>query len=188
MTPPSFSRLLLVPVALLVLLAFGLAAVLGTVFGERATHYLVRQLVAQAGATVQERLHHHLQEPLRLNQRNVQAFASGEVLAADLFRRPEDWFFPQQTQFPSIDDVYFADAQGAIAGIDKTAGQWVLKLTTDFPQRRFYALDGHGRRWGELATGTYDARTRDWYRLAREAGRPIWSEPYALQNKQAMGT
>lgn len=183
----AFSRILLKPVALMVVLAFGLAALLGTLYGERATHYLVQQLVAQSTDGLRSHLQRFLEKPHLVSAVNADAMRFGEIDPEGLFRKPEEWFFRQHHQFPEIDDVYFGRRDGAIVGIDRTGGQLVLKITTRFPERSFFALDAFGRRWGEVASGSYDARQRDWYKLAVARGKPVWSDVYVLQNKPGLG-
>jgi sigma-B regulation protein RsbU (phosphoserine phosphatase) len=38
--------------------------------------------------------------------------------------------------------------------------------------------DGGALKVKDLALGGYDYPTRDWYRLPRDLGEPLWSEPY----------
>lgn len=183
----SFSRQLLPPVIALVVLAFGLAALIGTVYGARATEFLVQQVVAKATEGQRLHLQRFLESPQLLVRINADAVHTGEIDAPRLFAKPEEWFLERHRQFPSVDDIYFGQADGAIVGVDKVKGGHVLKLTTSLLQRSFFELDETGQRGPGVDGGAYDARARGWFKTAMDKGGPVWSEVYTLLNRGELG-
>ncbi|MEK8034681.1 response regulator [Ideonella sp. DXS29W] len=183
----SFSRQLLWPVGGLVVLTFGIASLLGSVFGSNATHFLVQKIVSQANEGLETHLRRYLEKPHLLTRINADALHSGQITTSSLFAAPEHWFADQQQQFPEVDDIYFGRADGAIVGIDKVRGRSVLKLTTAFPRREFFELDDQGRRGPAVRSEDYDATQRNWYRAAITKAGPVWSDVYVLLNRGELG-
>ena len=179
--------MLFAPVLAMVIVAFALAALLGALFGTRATHYLVQQLVAKSTDSLQAHLQRFLEKPHLAARVNADAMSSGQVDVHSLFHRPERWFLERHQQFPEVDDIYFGRTDGAIVGVDKLADRRVLKITTEFPRRSFFELDREGRRGSVVGGGNYDATQRGWYRTAVGTKGPVWSDIYVLQNRGELG-
>lgn len=180
-------NVLLLPVLLLVGLGVLVTACLGYVYGQRATDELIEKLVAEATAGLHTHLRRFLEPAQVLAASNADALQAGAVDARALFERPEAWFVPQHRRFTTVDDIYFGRSDGAIVGVDRVGDQLTLKITTAFPVRSFFPLDAEGRRGPVARTGSYDATQRDWYRAALQAGAPVWSPVYLLQNKAELG-
>lgn len=181
---------LIVPFVLQMVLVAGLVGYLSYRNGEEAVNEVARQLRREINARIEQRVYTFLETPPRINQSNANALQQGWVNATN--QSQLEYYFWQQLQiYPSVSSIYFGNTAGGLvnAGREGAAGAQYTIITDEFTKGPFhkYAVDGQGRRTGELTTvPDFDARTRPWYTNAVEKNKAVWSQVYILFTGQDM--
>jgi len=176
---------------LLLLLTLAPLAVVVTVFGvltfrtgRESVHYLTGR-VAMEGA---ERIELHVEEFLRstqlINTLNARDVRQGHLDPSDQ-QQMEDHFRRQIPIFPQVSSIYFGNTAGGLVGAGIEDGTRYITGTDGYAAGSFYkrrvSTDSDLEASAPLATiPGFDARTREWFTDAIDAGTATWSEAYVL--------
>jgi PAS domain S-box-containing protein len=175
---------LILPFALQTLATVGLVGYFSFKNGQQTVNDLSSQLRRGITNRIEEKLKTYTEMPHTINRFNAIAFAEGSI---DVDNVEGEYQFWQQTlMFPSTSLIYCgSDQSGAVLGTGRLAGENSLQLwesnatTQNIPH--FYSLNSQGQRDRLLGKDTkrFDARQRPWYKAAKAASQPTWSEIYA---------
>ncbi len=180
---PSFpNRLPLrtVIVLLFILLAVLPAALIG-LFSYRASREAIGELSLslreEIVSRVDERVGHFLDSAARLNQSNLVAARQGLLHLED----PDSaarFFRKEESQAEWVGTVAFANAAGEFVGANRAENYVVIadRRMTGGAIRRFES-DAEGNRSSRILSDHpgYDARSRNWYLTALNAGGATWT-------------
>lgn len=175
------------PFAALVIVGFCIFAYIAYNGAKDSVEILVTKLAKNSSDNIKSHLDLLLDEAQDAAQINALSTASGQLTLKYIFEKPEVVFLTQHKKFHNIDDTYFGRYDGAIVGVDKETDKYLLKITTNFPNRDFIELDENGSRGSVVKTNTYDATSRDWFKLAKEKNSSVWSNVYIFKNKGKLG-
>lgn len=153
---------------------------------QQAILALVTQLHREVATRILGELEVYLDTPHKVNQINASALRLGQLNPAalpDLQRH----FWEQIQIFDAVSAVAFAGETGDYVGITRLAdGSPTLELKNSriSPHKFFYQLDPNGdRRDPPLCHHeNYDAGDREWYQIAKKAGKATWSPVYKYTN------
>ena len=175
---------LLVPVVL----AVGTTGLVSYGYGQRAIRQLVRQLQLEVSDSVFEQLQAYLQMPHTVNQLNVDALQSG-LLDPDDIDALEGHFWRQLRVIEPASFIQLGRADGFFVGVERVGGG-VYHVEVTNPEgtgKGVYLADSRGRHSQQLSfVDGYDARSRPWFRAARDAGGPAWSPIYQFSSRKAV--
>jgi hypothetical protein len=175
---------LILPFALQTVAIVGLVGYFSFRNGQQTVNDLSSQLRRGITNRIEEKLKTYTEMPHTINRFNAIAFAEGSIDVDNV--KGEYQFWQQTLMFPSTSLIYCGSNQsGAVLGTGRLAGENSLQLwesnatTQNIPH--FYSLNSQGQRDRLLGKDTkrFDARLRPWYKAARAAGQPTWSEIYA---------
>ena len=175
---------LIVPFVLQTVMTVGLVGYLSFRNGQKAVQDITSQLRSELTTHTKQQLESYVKTPGLINQLNVTALTRGEI---DIINtKGEANFWQQAKLFPSTSFVYCGSEQGGeFFGVSRgpNPGQALqVAIVNASTGHRFYyyGADSSGNRTSLIQKGAavYDARSRPWYRAARTAGGPSWSEIY----------
>lgn len=175
---------LILPFVLQILGAVGLVGYLSFRNGQRAVNDLASQLRSELTARIQQQIQSYVETPFLINQINATAFAQGDIQVAQA--QGEYLLWQQANTFPSTNLIYCGtEADGAFLGVGHTGEDTVaIGLQISSPATnyylKYYTLNSQGRRavFQQTSDRPYDPRVRPWYKAAKAAGKPTWSEIY----------
>ncbi len=173
----SLRTMLLLPFVILMVLAVGATGYLAFQGGQTSVNDVTAQLSAEIVARIELRLDGYLQQPHLINQLNAVAMTENGVNPDDLDHLAH--FLWQRGQvFRGIGSIGFANARGEVVSVNEPENYIALSSQTlTGGAIRRYAPDAQGYRSEQILSENpnYDARTREWYRQAVAADRPIWA-------------
>jgi PAS domain S-box-containing protein len=167
-------------VLLFVLLAVLPASLVGYISyrnGREAAGELSRVLRGEIVARVAQRLDAFLESTARLNRFNITAAEEGVLRLGDPDAAAR-FFWRQEGLAEGVGTVGFANAAGELTGVNRAERYVVLsaRRVTGGSIRRYAAGPEGGRTANVLSDRPYyDARTRNWFLTAVNAGRPTWT-------------
>ncbi len=183
----KLNSLLVIPFIIISIIYFISITYLSYSNSKTSNKLFVNQLIAKSSENIKLTMEKYFEKPHIVTQINADAFAMGEITTHSLFEEPEEYFFKQQKQFPTINDVYFGTKDGHILGIDNNKGKYLLKISHTVPNRNFYTIGKNNKRDKLVKTNTYDSTKRGWFKKAVKFKTPIWSNIYVLKNKNKLG-
>ena len=175
---------LVLPFIVQIVAASGLVGYFSFRSGEQAVNEVAGQLRNELTNRINEKLVSYAEIPHTINRLNASAVAQGDI---DILNGTGEYRFWEQMQiYPDISYVYCGDENGAFMGIARYMEQDQLKLRLQFVNpstefiRKSIELDSQGNYLGKTSTFTkpYDPRLRPWYKAAKAARKPVWSEIY----------
>ena len=167
---------LVVPFVLQIFVAVGLVGYLSFRNGQKAVNNVASQLRREVAARVQVHLTSYLAKPHLIEQIHINTIRQ-KLLDPTNFQQMEGYFWQQSQSLSSnIGTIAFANSKGEFVGANKPEGYTVIANETTGKAIRRYAVDNQGNRIKLIKEKpNYDARTRDWYKAAVQAGGPTWS-------------
>jgi two-component system, sensor histidine kinase ChiS len=167
---------LVVPFVLQIFVAVGLVGYLSFRNGQKAVNNVANQLRREVAARVQVNLTSYLAKPHLIEQIHINTIRQ-KLLDPSNFQQMESYFWQQsQSLDPNIGTIAFANPKGEFVGANKPEGYTVIANEATGNAIRRYAVDNQGNRIKLIKEKpNYDARTRDWYKAAVQAGGPTWS-------------
>lgn len=123
-----------------------------------------------------------LHEPQHLNQINHKLIEAGVIDLKDANARNRFFVSVIGSQDPYLYSFSYGSETGEYYGARRTAGGDIEIIRNDEKtghQSWYYSVNDDGSA-GKLVskTDTFDPRTRDWYKAAKAAGKPVFSSPY----------
>ena len=167
---------LVIPFVLQIVAAVGLVGYLSFRNGEKAVNNVASQLRREVAARVQVHLTSYLAKPHLIEQIHINTICQ-KLLDPSNFQQMEGYFWQQsQSLNANIGTIAFANSKGEFVGTNKPEGYTVIAQEETGNVIRRYAVDNQGNRIKLIKEKpNYDARTRDWYKAAVQAGGPTWS-------------
>ena len=179
---------LIVPFVTQIFAAVGLVGYLSFRNGQQAVRELASQLRQKLSDRIEQQLETYIQSPQIILELDTNALSQGAI---DLERArgiPQLW--QQMVLFPYISNIYCGgEKQGEFMGIARFEDSNTL-IYSEINQgnnyvRTYYYLDSQGNKTAfdrnnpsSIKTSAYDPRVRPWYKLAKEKGQTVWTEPY----------
>jgi HAMP domain-containing protein len=149
--------------------------------GQEAVGAVLKEMRTETLERVHEQLTRHIDEPLRLNQLNVDAWQAGLLNLSDPIKR-ERQFVNHLQAFPDAAMTFVGLSDGSFYGARrKTSGEvQVVRNNQQTSGASWYyniSEQGDGLEVQERFPN-FDARTRPWYLAAEMTGKPIFSGVY----------
>ncbi|WP_228049998.1 PAS domain S-box protein [Tychonema sp. LEGE 06208] len=167
--------------------AVGIVGYLSFRNGERAVEEVALKSIAQTGNRVEEQLTAVVENTHWVNQLNASAIERAELNLELGQAQPggEKFLWQQMRSFKSIQWISLGSQKtGEYLGIKRNPKDNSLQIvaankSTNY-QNIYYTTDKQGTRTAKLKAepGTYDARSRPWYKEAVAANKPIWTSIY----------
>jgi len=172
---------LTVPFVLQTVAAVSLVGYLSFINGQKAVQELVNSLQDEISDRIQEHLTDYLEKPHTIARLNAGAAQLGKLHPADL-PATQRYFWQQMQIFSSVRDIYLGSKEGVFIGVRREeSGQFVARITENFPQRSYYALDDQGNPTNLSSfEPNYDPRVRPWYISATAEKKLVWTEIYTF--------
>lgn len=180
---PTLSIRRTVPLAILVplLTSVGIIGYISFYNGQKTVKTLTSRLSESAASKVKERLNYYLQTPHNINQSNANAIELGQLN----WRDPailDRYYRAQSRLFPDVDAIELGyEETGDLRQVLRTDDnklQMVLRDQTTNGAINTFELNSDDTLGRQLSsTPDYDARKRDWYKIAVEKGKPVWTPP-----------
>jgi len=149
--------------------------------GQEAVGAVLKEMREEVQEHVHEQLSQHMDEPLRLNNLNVDAWHAGLLNLSDPVQR-ERHFVNHLQAFPDAAMTFVGLSEGGFYGARRKASgevQVVKNNQETGGASWYYSISdqGNGVERQEVFP-SFDARTRPWYQAAQMARKPIISEVY----------
>ena len=120
--------------------------------------------------------------------------AESRVIASDDFEQLEKLLFQQLQIAPQFSGVFYGNEAGSFVYVmrSKGPGPYRTKIVTFEGDERSTELTWRNNKYEIVAQrpdpeDTFDARTRLWYKTAKEQGKNIWTDPYIFFTSQMPG-
>jgi diguanylate cyclase (GGDEF)-like protein len=176
---------LTIPFVVQVVAVVGVVGYLSFKNGQLTVKTLASQLRTELTARIIQQIGATIERPYVVNQINANLFLQGDI---DVLAEKGVHQFWQQAQiFPSTNLNYCAtEAEGAFLGVGRSQGgighslqAYVANPETE-RYMHYYEIDSTGKRsfLRSKDNEIYDPRQRPWYKIAKNEGRPIWSNIY----------
>ncbi len=149
--------------------------------GQEAVGAVLGEMREQILGQVHEQLKRHIEEPLRLNELNVNAWHAGILVFSDPVGR-ERQFVSHLKVFPDAAMTYIGLSNGDFYGARRqTAGGFqVVRNSQETGGASWYysvSEQGDGVQLQDVFPN-FDPRIRPWYQVAQEARKPVFSGVY----------
>lgn len=178
----SLRSALVIPFVLEIFIAVGLTGYISLRNGRDAVNDVASQLRQEISSRIRERLADHSEIPHLINQINADAVRRGDIKTQD--PASERYLWQQIQHLENMTWLYFGAAEnGAFIGVKQDAENPVQVVVND-PSTNFfgeyYNLDRNGQRreLAQINRRKYDARTRPFFKAAKDAGKAVWSNIY----------
>ncbi|MGK7900783.1 MAG: adenylate/guanylate cyclase domain-containing protein [Hormoscilla sp.] len=181
--------ILVVPFVVQIVGAVGLTGWLSWRNGQAAVNELVRQLMAEVAADVEQHVQTFADTPHLFLQINRVAIETGHLDLED-FPALERYFWHQIQLSEAVPYIYFGNERGEFIGVrQEPDGTTTLRIKdkSTAPNRNIYQLDRLGNRIDLINSFEYDPRPRPWYEAAVAAGKATWSPIYVFAASQTLG-
>ncbi|MBM0741603.1 response regulator [Phormidium sp. CLA17] len=184
----SLRSLLIIPFVLQIFAAVGLTGYISLKNGQKAVNDVASQLRHEMGDRLNLQVLNYLEKPYIAGQVIVAAAEEGQLDLSDFTKLERTlWRLVSQN---TLEDVQIGLFDGTNIALDTTLNDGIVSRLSDkarLPQRRFYKLDKQGQRIALLKTqAKFDPRTRPWYQVVQESGKPAWTDkPYVSSSYQS---
>ncbi len=174
---------LIVPFVLQIVGTVGLVGYLSFRNGQDAVNEVAAKLRSEISDRVKQYLETYLKTHHLVNRINVDAVRLGQLDLEDL-PAIERHIFALLQNFNSIEGILIGNERGDFRGVTRSPRLRLLKSAPfDTSQIYDYAVDSNGNLLILLDKFRMpNVRQRPWYRLAVEAGKPVWSPVFLLGN------
>lgn len=177
---------LVIPFVVQLITTVGLVGYLSFLNGQKAVNDLADQLNTQISSRIEQHVMDYLnksQNTLLLTNMSVK---SGNLNLKDFTGlRRYFWQVVHQGDFEGY--FLYGNEQGEFVGVeyqDNGTVQLKIRTKTIEPLRQTYLLDEQGEPKKLLTTAKYDTTTRPWYKAAKRAKKPTWSEIYPFFSRK----
>ncbi|NJO20654.1 MAG: HAMP domain-containing protein, partial [Spirulinaceae cyanobacterium RM2_2_10] len=178
---------IVVPLALQILLAVGIAGWLSFRNGQRAVNMLASRLSEEAGDHIRQNVQHYLSTSQLFLEINAAAVQTGQLDVSN-FAALEAYFWQQTQITPDMTTLYFGSTTGDFLQIEQGERPTVsIRTAATAPNWEIYALDAEGQRGDRLQSGRYEPRERPWYQAALRDDRLTWSPIYTFTEPPVLG-
>ena len=175
----SLHRLIVVPFTLLIVIGGTFSGYLSYRGGQTEVNALTVRLLSEVGRHIDARLADFLKLPPAIAQINSNLFYRG-LLNAQRLPEIERNFFDHLRQY-RVRGIFFGDAQGrGVAVFQKDDASLESRVIQDPPIRRFFDLDGMGKRLALRQETAWDPRVRPWYVGSKGQDGTLWSSVYTF--------
>lgn len=177
----SLRSLLIFPFVLQIFVAVGLTGYISLRNGQKAVNDVASQLRHEMSDRLNLQVLNYLEKPYVASQVIVAAAQEGQLDLTNFTKLERTlWRLISQN---TLEDVQIGLSDGTNIALEATLKDGIVSRISDkarFPQRQFYKLDHQGQRIALLKTqAEFDPRTRPWYQVVQEAGKPAWTpQPY----------
>ncbi|MBK6604717.1 MAG: response regulator [Leptospiraceae bacterium] len=96
---------------------------------------------------------------------NSQSVKNGQFQSGRNINYPQ-YFLEQIQNYSDINDIFYADKNGIIHGIERQGGDFIFRETNEKKIRFFYHLDSKGVKQNLIKTQEYDTQERPWFKEA----------------------
>jgi len=96
---------------------------------------------------------------------NSQSVKNGQFQSGRNINYPQ-YFLEQIQNYSDINDIFYADKNGIIHGIERQGGDFIFRETNEKKIRFFYHLDSKGIKRNLIKTQEYDTLERPWFKEA----------------------
>ncbi len=169
--------LLTIPFTGLTIIGMGLMHVLSIQHSQEVALEAASLLTEQVSQNIQVQLEDYLEKPHLLQQGYIRTFQQGLVNTEDFDQILN--FFSRQSEFlePTIGTIAFANLEGEFVGANHSEKYLVLANSETNRAIQRYFID-ENKKPGSLISQSpnYDARKRNWYKMAIEAGQPTFTD------------
>lgn len=187
----SLRNFLVLPFLLLFLAAAGLIGWAGYRSGQESLEQFQRQMAAEIGVRIAAHLDRFFSSATHVALSNAEAIRSGRLDPA----RPEDLqrqFIGQMRHLPYLTFVSFGLADGQYVGATRLLDTNEVRVMTSLKSEGMtidtYGVDDNNVRGIRLTRGPdFDARTRIWFKRAKEAGQASWYPVYKYKPYDSLG-
>ncbi len=179
---PSLSIRYAIPglLAILIVAAVSLTGWLAFRSGQQSVDVLANELGGEATTRIEEHVQAFLEIPYLFHNINLGAESAGSLNLTD-YGQLRQYFWRLARLSESAPYVYYGAENGDFIGVDMNPGgepAFKTRNAETAPNRVTYSLDQEGNPVEAIKQAEYDPRTRPWYKAAKDAGQPIWSEIY----------
>jgi PAS domain S-box-containing protein len=178
--------ILVIPFIIPIVVSTGLVGWFSFRNGQQAINDLAIQLNSEISARIKQHVLDYLNKSHTLLQLTYAGVQSDNLKLNDFEGlRRYFWHVVQKGELESY--LSFGNEQGEFVGVEyRENGTVQLKIRTKAtdPIRETYLLDERGNRQELLKRAEYDPRTRPWYKAAKQAGKPTWSEIYPFFSRK----
>ncbi|MGB5916934.1 MAG: cache domain-containing protein [Phormidesmis sp.] len=186
----TLRAVLVVPFVIQIFAVVGLTGYFSLRNGQRAVNQVASQLRSEISQRIQDELKDFAQRPHLINEINADAVRRGTLATQSL--DGEHYLWQQIQLLNDVTWLYFgSQSEGAFTGVTRT-DERTLTAVVNEPEGnfegQFYALNPQGDRTQLIGTepGTYDARTRPWYKRAIAVGKATWTDIYPAIGTQQL--
>ncbi|WP_293130129.1 SpoIIE family protein phosphatase [Microcoleus sp. bin38.metabat.b11b12b14.051] len=174
---------LVLPFVLQIVAAVGLVGYLSFRNGQKAVTDLANQLMIQVSDRTYRHLDDYLLTPHQINQINIDAIETGLLDINDLDIAGL-YFWKQVQAFDNLGFISYGLSDGRFIGAGPVrAGEGIsiaeVSARTNW-KINAHLTDGKGNRIKVTQVAPYDTVTLEWYTQAAQAGKPIWTSVYSL--------
>lgn len=172
---------LIVPFVMQTFAAVGLVGYLSFRNGQQAVGELASQLRQRLSERIQQQLETYIESPHTILQLNSNALSKG-IMDFE-YAKGSQQLWQQMVMLPYVSNVYCGgDKNGEYINIARFEDSDILTFSETNQSnnfvRHYYELDSEGNKSSFIRTSDYDPRVRPWYKLAKEKGQAVWTEPY----------
>lgn len=171
-------NLLVIPFIIPIIAATGMVGWLSFRNGQEAIGELANQLNQEKAARIEEYILNYLnksQNALWLTEAGIKS----NNFQLNNFDKMQRYFWEVVKKGGFEAYLSYGNEQGEFVGVEyQTDGPIQLKIRTiaTEPIRKIYIFDDTGNPQKLLKEAEYDPRTRPWYKAAKQANKPTWSE------------
>ncbi|NES72805.1 MAG: guanylate cyclase, partial [Okeania sp. SIO2D1] len=186
----NLRTVLIVPFIVQIVGAVGLVGYLSFRNGQKAVNELASQLMDEVGDRLEQHFDSYLAVPHLVNQVNADNIQSG-LLDVNNFPQTGKYFWRQLQTFETVSFVQFASKEGEFIGAEKfNSRQFAIEIKdkSTGSDKYAYAVDKEGNATEQVigSKQDYDPRVRPWYKSAKSAQQPTWSEIYQFSTDSAV--
>lgn len=183
---------LIVPFTLQIIVAVGLTGYLSYRNGQEAVNDLATQLHREITNRIEQYINNYLEIPSIVVKINTDAIHSGKLNLKEL----HSWLphlYKQGQLFDSLSYIYCGNEAGDYIALQRLEDNSLAYNVRDRNTKGFreeYTLDSQGNPTNLNKPQKYDPRSRPWYKIATEAGKPGWTDIYefiALSGAKQLG-
>ncbi|MBD2293689.1 PAS domain S-box protein [Anabaena sphaerica FACHB-251] len=165
---------LIIPFVVQIVGAVGLVGYLSYRGGQESVNQLTAEIRTQTTNNVVQYLDHYLATPVLINRINADNFRLG-YLKIENTSQLEQYLYTQLQQFPTVSHIMVGTQKGVFRVANRhPSPSLVMSNPSKSSQLYVYQVDENGKKIGLIETlEQFDLKSRPWYRVAAEAGKPV---------------
>ncbi|MEM7018537.1 MAG: adenylate/guanylate cyclase domain-containing protein, partial [Pseudomonadota bacterium] len=179
--PSSLRNILIWPFVIQIFAVVAIIGWLSFTNGQRAVNDIATNLRSEITERIEQHVKNFLELPHKFHEFNHGIFLN-QIIDTKDYMLLERHFYDQIESSEDIDYMFLGDEEGNFLGVQRMGpDEIVVKIRNEFtaPYRQIYPIGRRsGPRSGASDISEYDPRTRPWYKVAKETGKPTWSPVY----------